>query len=259
MPSWLLHTHPDPSHRTVVPRRGAQATNSHRVAWISCLSSVLANYYTVCRRSSLPCPCTCSLRPTSPGHPALRAVVCTMNTQHLGSWAWDCLNSASMIPRNDQASVRQCAQAHSTGHCGGGGIVSRHGQSRDMGMRAIPRRAGPASTDPRGPILPQNISPQPRLTCQTARLLRWSNKHNELPSELTVDVCMQCWQAGREADRARPDPRAVIDGAVLGARQGASPIMSGIGLMYVLVQYTCPWRRGAGDEQRTVATRDAAQ
>lgn len=76
---WSTH-HPDPSHGTVVPRRGAQGTNSHSVAWISCQSvrqsRLFANYYTVHHSEQIPCPCICNLRPGSPYQPARPALMC---------------------------------------------------------------------------------------------------------------------------------------------------------------------------------------
>lgn len=76
---WSTH-HPDPSHGTVVPHRGAQATKSHSVAWISCQSvrqsRLFANYYTVRHSEYIPCPCTCNLRPGSPYQPARPALMC---------------------------------------------------------------------------------------------------------------------------------------------------------------------------------------
>lgn len=131
--------HPDPSRRTVVPRRGARATNSHSVAWISCQrvrqSRFFANYYTVWHSSGLPCPCTCTCglaahtsQPGQPGQPSRRwCVPCIRST-----WAWNCLDSASKIPRNDQAS---CDGLHSHTVCGTSveRLVSRRGQPRDCG------------------------------------------------------------------------------------------------------------------------------
>lgn len=77
-----------------------------------------------------------------------------------------------MIPRNDQAS---CDGLHSHTVCGTGveRLVSRHGQPREAGMRAInsPGRAGPASTDLEAPSSRNAISPHPRLTCESGRLV----------------------------------------------------------------------------------------
>lgn len=62
---------------------------------------------------------------------------------------------------------------------------------------------------PRGPILPEDSSPHPHLTCQYARLLRWFDRKDKQAPKRAVEMCVLCCcQASRKAeqvDRARAD------------------------------------------------------
>lgn len=87
----------------------------------------------------------------------------------------------------------RCDTIHGDTVCGSR-LVSRHGQPRDAGMRAINslRRAGPASTDPKAPSSREAISPHPRLTCQPARPVRWTNKEGRQTTVRAGCECVLC-------------------------------------------------------------------
>ena len=132
-------------------------------------SQIITQYTTV---AGFPLPMHLHLRPGSlyqPARPALRTVWCALCIR--SSWAWKCLDSASMIPRNDQASVRQYARAHSVWHRLRGTRESSWA-AQGCGKRAInsPRRAGPASIDSR-PRRPH--TPARQLSTSSSHLSVW--------------------------------------------------------------------------------------